>query len=113
MRLVPTFASVLSANNNTKFASCLVRQVALAAGLASASTYEMTINLLLDKKDPSTGKSFTDIMMALTPQTNPNTPLFHTIDKQFKSPHGAVPVLTRECLGCPQHHCKADLFFVQ
>jgi hypothetical protein len=24
-------------------------------------------------------------MMAITPQNNPNAPLFHTIDKQFKS----------------------------
>lgn len=38
MRLVPTFSSVLSANNKTKFASCLARQAALAAGMASAST---------------------------------------------------------------------------
>jgi len=72
MRLVPTFASVLSANNKTKFASCLARQVALAARLASANTWEMTTNLLLDKKDPSTGKFFRDIMMALIPQSNPN-----------------------------------------
>ncbi len=50
MQLVPTFSSVLSANNKTKFASCLARQAALAAGMASASTWEMTTNLLLDKK---------------------------------------------------------------
>jgi hypothetical protein len=87
MRLVPTFASVLSSNNRTKFASCLARQVALAAGLASANTWEMTTNLLLDKKDPSTGKSLRDIMMALSPRSNPSAPLFHTFDKQFKSPN--------------------------
>jgi hypothetical protein len=85
MRLVPTFASVLSANNKTKFASCLARHTAVAAGLATASTWEMSTNLLLDKKNPSTGKSFCDIMLALSPQENPNIPLFHTIDKQFKS----------------------------
>jgi hypothetical protein len=57
MRLVPTFASVLSMNNKTKFASCSARQSALAAGLASAITRKMSTNLLLDNKDPSTGKS--------------------------------------------------------
>jgi hypothetical protein len=42
----------------------MARQAAVAAGLATASTWEMSTNLLLDKKDPSTGKSFHDIMMA-------------------------------------------------
>jgi hypothetical protein len=71
MRLVPTFASVLSMNNKTKFASCLAGQSALAAGLASAITREMSTNLLIDKKDPSTGKSLRDILMALSPLENP------------------------------------------
>jgi len=52
MRLVPTFASVLSSNNKIKLSSCLARQAALAAGLATASTWEMSTNLLLDKKRP-------------------------------------------------------------
>jgi len=37
MRLEPTFSSVTSMNNKTKFASCLARQSALNAGLTLAS----------------------------------------------------------------------------
>jgi hypothetical protein len=85
MRLVPTTTSVNSMNNRTKFASCLARQAALTAGLASAVTREISTNLLLDRKDPITKKSFRDILMAITPAERPGTTLFHTIDRQFKS----------------------------
>jgi len=85
MRLVPTLTSVTSLSNRSKFASCLARQAALNAGLASAVTREISTNLLLDRKDPSTQKSFRQILMEITPRDKPGTSLFHTIDKQFKS----------------------------
>jgi len=85
MRLVPTFTSILSINNKTKFASCLAHQVALGSGLATAVTWEMTINLLLDKINPARGISFQNLMMSLSPIDKPGTILFHTIDKQFRS----------------------------
>jgi len=44
--------------NKTKFASCIARQAALNAGLASENTREISTNLLLDRKDPSTNKTF-------------------------------------------------------
>lgn len=85
MRLVPTINSVNSMNNKTKFASCLARQAALNAGLASAITREISTNLLLDRQDPTTKKSFRQILMEISPQRKPGTTLFHTIDRQFKS----------------------------
>jgi hypothetical protein len=85
MRLVPTIISVTSMNNRTKFASCLARQAALNAGLASAVTREISTNLMIDRKDPTTKKSFRDILMAIAPENQPGTTLFHTIDRQFKS----------------------------
>jgi hypothetical protein len=85
MRLVPTINSVTSMNNRTKFASCLACQAALNAGLASAVTREISTNLMIDRKDPITKKSFRDILMAITPENRPGTTLFHTIDRQFKS----------------------------
>ncbi|MFN9982261.1 MAG: hypothetical protein ACK53Y_20205, partial [bacterium] len=42
MRLVPTITSVTSINNKMKFASCIARQAALNAGLASANTREIS-----------------------------------------------------------------------
>ena len=72
-------------NNRTKFASCIARQAALNAGLASAVTREITTNLLLDRKDPSTKKSFRQVLMEISPKGKPGVKLFHTIDRQFKS----------------------------
>jgi hypothetical protein len=85
MRLVPTINSVNSMNNKTKFASCLARQAAMNAGLASAITREISTNLLLDHQDPVKKKSFRQILMEISPQNKPGTTLFHTIDHQFKS----------------------------
>jgi hypothetical protein len=72
-------------NNRTKFASCLARQAALNAGLASAVTRKISTNLMIDRKDPITKKSFRDILMAIALENRPGTTLFHTIDRQFKS----------------------------
>jgi len=85
MRLVPTITSVTSLDNRAKFASCLARQAALTTGLASAVTREISTNLLLDKKDPSTNKPFRQILMEISPENKPASSLFHTIDRQFKS----------------------------
>jgi len=85
MRLVPTITSVTSISNKSKFASCLARQTALNVGLASAVTREISTNLLLDRKDPSTNKSFCQVLMEISPKDSPGTTLFHTIDRQFKS----------------------------
>jgi hypothetical protein len=85
MRLVPTITSVTSMNNKSKFASCVARQAALNAGLASAITREISTNLLLDRKDPSTLKSSREVLMEITPEDKPGTTLFHTIERQFKS----------------------------
>jgi len=85
MQLVPTINSVTSMNNKTKFASCITWQAALNAGLASAITREISTNLLLDRRAPSTKKSFRQVLMEITPENTPGTSLFHTIDRQFKS----------------------------
>jgi hypothetical protein len=53
MRLVPTFSSILSGANKSRFALCLSRQTALSAGLASGTTWEMTNNIMLDQQDPN------------------------------------------------------------
>jgi hypothetical protein len=47
-------------------------------------TREIATNLLLDKKDPSTNKSFRQVLMEISPEGKPGSMLFHTIDRQFK-----------------------------
>jgi len=76
MRLVPTITSATSTENKTKFASCIARQAALNAGLVSAITREISTNLLLDRKDPSTNKSFREVLMEIEPDQNREPPSF-------------------------------------
>jgi hypothetical protein len=45
----------------------------------------MSTNLLLDKPGPKSGISFHQLMMSIPSQVFPGTPLFHTIDKQWRS----------------------------
>jgi len=102
MRLVPVFSSVLSMINRMKFASCLARHVALSAGLGTCTTWEMSTNLMLDKIDPISRRSFRELMMSITPE-NSSIPLFHTIDKQWWSEN--VVTFTFQ----PEHKTEARL----
>jgi hypothetical protein len=63
MRLVPTFSSILSGANKSKFASCLSRQAALSSGLASGTTWEMTNNIILNQQDPNSGVTLRQHLM--------------------------------------------------
>ena len=45
----------------------------------------MSTNLLIDRPDPKTGHSLRQILMSIPSQVFPGTPLFHTIDKQWRS----------------------------
>ncbi len=105
MRLVPTITSVTSMNNRVEFASCLARQEALNARLASAVTREISMNLLLDRRDPSTKKSFRQVIMEITLEKKPGTTLlFHTIDSsEFRIP-------SRPRLRSQQFDCRSCSF---
>jgi hypothetical protein len=85
MRLVPPFNTVLSLGNKQKYASLITKQSALNSRLGSATTWEFSTNMLLDKNDLKSGRSFREIMMEIPSQVFPGTPLFHTIDKQWRS----------------------------
>ncbi len=90
MRLVPPFKTILSSGNKHKYASLIARQAALNSRLGSCTTWEFATNLMLDHPEPKTGRSFRDIMMAVLSQVFPGTPLFHTIDRQWRSENGVT-----------------------
>jgi hypothetical protein len=90
MRLVPPFNTILSAGNRQKYASLIARQAALNARLDSGTTWEFSTNLMIDRPEPSTGLSLRQILMALPSQVFLDTPLFHTIDKQWCSENGVT-----------------------
>jgi hypothetical protein len=103
MRLVPTYNSVLSVNNKTKFASCLAHQAALPSGLAIGTTWEMSNNLMLDQANPDDphGITFKCLIMSIPYMEDPDLPLFHTVDKQWRSDN--VVTLTFR----PKHEAEA------
>ncbi len=90
MRLVPPFNTVLSLGNKQKYASLIARQAALNSRLGSATTWEFSTNLMLDRIEPKSGRSLRDIIMEIPSQVFPGTPMFHTMDKQWRSENGVT-----------------------
>jgi hypothetical protein len=90
MRLVPPFNTILSSGNRQKYASLIARQSALNSRLGSGTTWEFSTNLMIDRPEPSSGLSLRQILMAIPSQVFPHTPLFHTIDKQWRSENGVT-----------------------
>jgi hypothetical protein len=90
MRLVPPFNTILSSGNRQKYASLIARQSAINSRLGSGTTWEFSTNLMIDRPEPSSGLSLRQILMAIPSQVFPHTPLFHTIDKQWRSENGVT-----------------------
>ncbi len=85
MRLVPPFSTILSSGNRQKYSSLITRQSALNARLGTCTTWEISTNFLLDKPEPKTGLSFRQLILTLPSQVFLGTPLFHSIDKKWRS----------------------------
>ncbi len=85
MRLVPPFSSILSSTNKIKYGSLVARQAALSARLGTSNSWEMSTNLILDCPEPKSGLTLRQQLMAIPLLEFPGTPLFHTIDKQWRS----------------------------
>jgi hypothetical protein len=90
MRLVPPFYTILSSGNRQKYASLIARQSALNSRLGTCTTWEMSTNLMLDHPEPNSGFSFRQLMMSISYQVFPGTPLFHYFDKQWHSENGVT-----------------------
>jgi hypothetical protein len=88
MRLFPPFNTILSAGNRQKYASLISRQAALSSRLGSGTTWESSTNLMLDRPEPTSGISLCQIILSIPSQVFPGTPLFHTINKQWRSENG-------------------------
>ena len=90
LRLVPPFNTILSAGNRQKYASLIARQAALNSRLGTGTTWEFSTNLMIDRPEPTTGHSFRQLMMSIPSLVFPGTPLFHTIDRQWRSENGVT-----------------------
>jgi hypothetical protein len=45
---------------------------------------------MLDRPEPTTGHSLCNLIMSIPSQIFPGTPLFHTVDKQWRSENGVT-----------------------
>ncbi len=90
MRLVPPFITILSPANKIKYGSLVARQAALSSRLGTSQYGEMSTNLTLDRPEPKTGISLRTLLMTIPSTEFPGTPLFHTIDKQWRSDNAVI-----------------------
>jgi hypothetical protein len=85
IRLVPPYNAILSCTHKGKFAALIARQAALSSRLCSGSTWELSTNLILDHPEPSTRTTLRKIIMDVHSQILPDTPLFHLVDRLWRS----------------------------
>jgi hypothetical protein len=88
MRLIPLFQSMITFGQKAKFASMVARQLVLTARICTGSTWELAANLVLDPMEPGTGCTLRHILLEIPSTAFPNKPLFHTVDRLWRSQTG-------------------------
>jgi len=88
MRLVPPYRSMITFGQKTKFASLVARQAASSARICTGSTCRLTANLVLDRHEPQQGLTLRQILLNIPSKTFQNKPLFHTVDRSWRSQTG-------------------------
>jgi hypothetical protein len=62
----------------------------LISCLGSGTTEEFSTNLIIDHPEPTTGLSLHQIMLSVSLLVFPGTPLFHTINNQWRLENGVT-----------------------
>jgi hypothetical protein len=84
MRLIPPLDALSDTNRQANYGAALAKQASFVAKMGKGSSWEFTSNLILDKKEPSSGLSLWQIIMAIPSSQHPNYPLFHFINRGWK-----------------------------
>jgi hypothetical protein len=84
MRLIPPLDALSDTNKQENYGTALAKQASFVAKMGKGSSWELVSNLTLDKKEPSTGLSLRQIIMAIPSSQHPNYPLFHCVNKGWK-----------------------------
>jgi hypothetical protein len=69
---------------STWYGAALAKQASFVAKMGKGSLWEFTSNLTLDKKEPSSGISLWQLIMAIPWSQHPNYPLFHCVNRGWK-----------------------------
>jgi hypothetical protein len=84
MRLIPPLDALSDANRQENYGSALSKQASFVAKMGKGQSWELTLNLILNKKEPSTGLSLRQLIMAIPSSQHPKYPLFHCVNKGWK-----------------------------
>jgi hypothetical protein len=84
MRLIPPLDALSGSNRQENYGAALAKQASFVAKMGKGSSWEFTSNLILDKKEPTTGIPLRQLLMAIPSSNHPSYPLFHCINKGWK-----------------------------
>jgi hypothetical protein len=84
MRLIPPLDALSDANRQENYGSALSKQASFVAKMGKGSLWELTSNLILDKKEPTTRISLRELIMSIPSTLHPNYPLFHCVNQGWK-----------------------------
>jgi hypothetical protein len=85
MRIVPPLQTILSYSQKIKYAMLAAHQAAISSRICPGSTWELSANLVLDCPEPESGRALRQILLSIQSQIFPSTPLFHTVDRTWRS----------------------------
>jgi hypothetical protein len=88
MRLVPRFQSITVFSHKAKYSALVARQASISSRIDSASCYEFAANLILDHPATNTQQTLHNYLLSIPSKLFPTTPMFHTVDKAFRSSTG-------------------------
>jgi len=63
-------------------------QATISSRICSESTWELAANLTIDQVEPSSWVSLRQILLSIPSQTFSSTPLFHTVNRTWRSING-------------------------
>ncbi len=84
MQLIPPLDALSDGNKQENYGAALAKQASFVSKMGRGTSWELTSNLILDKKEPTTGISLRQIIMGIPSSNNPNYPLFHCVNKGWK-----------------------------
>jgi hypothetical protein len=84
MRLIPPLDALSDSNRQENYGAALSKQSSFMSKMGKGSSWELTSNLILDKKEPLCGLSLRQLIMAIPSSQHPNYPLFHCVNKGWK-----------------------------
>jgi hypothetical protein len=104
MRLIPPLDALSDSNRQENYGATLVKKASFVSKMGKGSSWEFASNIILDKKEPTTGVSLHQIIMGIPSSSHPNIPLFHCVNHGWKE--GSTVVFHF----LPSHESKARMY---